>query len=208
MKISLCTSTQWSPGTQQLLSAFRQDHANKLLKQTQRLTYGSAASALRRGGGVKIFCQEGEPQQRLKTRPLQRTSNSLFEHGIYLRCPPFLPYGIQLHYTAPTQHGNRTNRIHPGKPVMSLSFPILPGSLDLPAQHFVFLYIFSWGCIQGTQVGALGQDTQFLLHRPTIPLGWKLCCKQEDCRCIHAHRVFKWEQGQAHKTLRQFHGNL
>ena len=31
--------------------------------------------------------------------------------------------------------------IRPRKSVMSLSFPTLPDSLDLPARHFVFLYV-------------------------------------------------------------------
>ena len=50
------------------LSAFHQDRADRLPKQTQRRVYGGAARAPRRGGGggggggiVKIFHWEGEP---------------------------------------------------------------------------------------------------------------------------------------------------
>ena len=54
------------------LSAFHQDRADRLPKQTQRRVYGGAARAPRRGGGgsggiVKIFHWEGEPQQELDT---------------------------------------------------------------------------------------------------------------------------------------------
>lgn len=97
--------------------------------------YGSAARALRRGGGVKIFRWEGELQQkgsRHSYTRLLRTRRFIRINGIYLRRPPFLPYGMQLQYTAPTRHGDRTNHIRPGKSVMSLSFPILPDSLELP----------------------------------------------------------------------------
>ena len=136
------------------LSAFRQDRANRLPEQTQRRVYGSAARALRRGGGggiVKIFHWEGEPQRELDTATTTTTSLRILQLIIRSTAsttsgaPPFLPYGVQL-YTAPTQHGNRTNRIRLGKPVMSLSFPTLPDSLDIPARHSVFLYIFGWGC--------------------------------------------------------------
>ena len=34
--------------------------------------------------------------------------------------------------------------------MMSLLFPILPNSLDLPARYFVFLYIFGWVYAYGT----------------------------------------------------------
>ena len=65
MKIGLCTSTRWSPGTWQLL-AFHQDRADRLPEQTQRHVYGSAARAQRRGGGIiKIYYWEGEPQREL-----------------------------------------------------------------------------------------------------------------------------------------------
>lgn len=55
----------------------------------------------------------------------------------------YIMVGIRQH----TQYGNRTNRIRPEEPIISLLFPILPGSLDLPTRHFVFLYIFSYGYI-------------------------------------------------------------
>ena len=139
------------PGRQ--LSAFYQDRANRLPEQTQRRVYGGAARAWRHGSGiVKNFHWEGEPQRELDiaTTTSLRIFNHL-NHGIYLRRPPFLPYGILLYGTyTPTRHGNRTNRTRLGKSVMSLSFPILPGSLDIPMRHSVFPYIFGWGCIQGT----------------------------------------------------------
>jgi len=43
------------PGNLAVLSAFRQDRADRLLEQTQGRAYGCAAPALRRGGGAKSF---------------------------------------------------------------------------------------------------------------------------------------------------------
>jgi hypothetical protein len=55
------------PGNLAVLSAFHQDCANRLLEQTQRRIYGGAARVQRRGGIVKIFHWEGEPQRELDT---------------------------------------------------------------------------------------------------------------------------------------------
>ena len=110
--------------------------------------YGGAARARRHGGIVKIFHWEGEPQRELDTATMSLRTFDHSNHGIYLQRPPFLPYSIRIHYMA-LLHGTateRTNRIRPGKSVMSLSFPTLPDSLDIPTQHFIFLYIFGWGC--------------------------------------------------------------
>ena len=50
------------------LSAFHQDRANRLPEQMQRRVYGGTARASRRRGGImKIFHWEGEPQQELDT---------------------------------------------------------------------------------------------------------------------------------------------
>ena len=56
------------PGNLAVISAFRQDRANRLPEQTQRRVYGGAARARRHGGGImKIFHWEGEPQRELNT---------------------------------------------------------------------------------------------------------------------------------------------
>ena len=71
------------------------------------------------------------------------------KHGIHdLRCPPFLPYGVQLQvHDTYTQHGNRTNRIRPRKPVMSLSFPTLPKQPGLTTVFRLPLHLWLGMCI-------------------------------------------------------------
>ena len=44
-----------------------------------------------------------------------------------------------------THTAQQPNRIRLGKSVMSLSFPTLLDSLDLPIWYFIFLYIFGCG---------------------------------------------------------------
>ena len=64
-------------------------------------------------------------------------------NGIYLRHPPFLPYGRQLQYST-YKNGtaiDRTNRIRPGRSVMSLLFPILPKQPGLTAVFYLPLYL-------------------------------------------------------------------
>src|SRR6266516_2021095 len=65
-----------------------------LPEQMQRRTYSSASSVLQRGGGVvKIFCWEGEPQQKFKsttTTALRMLSVIRIEQNTSLRRPPFL----------------------------------------------------------------------------------------------------------------------
>ena len=103
------------------------------------------------------------------------------KHGIYyLRRPPFLPYGVQLQYTAPTRHGNRTNRIRPGKPVMSLSFPTLPDSLDARTAFRLPLHLWLGMCIGDLGWGPRTRHLVLYYTRPAVPLGWKSCCKQAD----------------------------
>ena len=131
-----------------------------------------------------------------RSRPLiisvYRKSDS--SHGIYIRRPPppiralIQPGDRTSRVRRPTSlHGDRTNRIRPSRSVMSLSFPILPDSLDIPARHLVFLYIFG-----GMYIGDLGwgpRTRHLVLYytHPAVPLGWKSCCKQEDRRRIHIH---------------------
>ena len=66
-KIGLYTSTQWSPGTWQLLLMFHLDCVNRLPEQTQRHVYGCAAPVQRRGSSAKFFLLGGEPQQKSRT---------------------------------------------------------------------------------------------------------------------------------------------
>ena len=114
--------------------------------------YGSAARALRRGGGgggVKIFRWKGEPQQKGSghsyTR-LLRTRRFIRINGIYLRRPPFLPYGIRLQYTAPTRHGDRTNE--PYTPREVSDEPLIPHPTRQPgltARYSALLYTLGIG---------------------------------------------------------------
>ena len=64
------------------------------------------------------------------------------KYGIYyLRRTPFLPYGRQYNTMYSTYtHGNRTNRIRPGRSVMNLSFPTLPEQPRLTARYSALLY--------------------------------------------------------------------
>ena len=112
----------------------------------RRDMYGSAARAQRHGGIMKIFHWEGEPQQKLNTAiTSQRTFQLIIQTTASTSVPPpLLLYGIPLHYTA-LIYGMATklNRIRHRKPIISLSFPILPSNLDLPTRHFIFLYVFN-----------------------------------------------------------------
>ena len=119
------------------LLAFHQDRANRLPEQTQRRVYGSAARAPRRRGGgggiVKIFHWEGEPQRELDTATTT-TTTSLRTLQLIIQSTASTTSGVPpsscTAYDYSTRHlhlhGDRTNRIRPGKSVMSLSFPILP----------------------------------------------------------------------------------
>ena len=83
------------PGNLAVLLAFRQDRADRLLEQAQRRAYGSAAPALRRGGIVKIFRWEGEPQRELNTAITSlRTRLVYSNHGIHLRQRPPSSYAV------------------------------------------------------------------------------------------------------------------
>ena len=60
------------PGNLAVVLAFHRDRANRLLEQTQRRVYGCAASALRRGGGVKnSLAGRVSPSGGLRTRLLR-----------------------------------------------------------------------------------------------------------------------------------------
>jgi len=120
----------------------------------------------------RIFRWEGEPQRKLQKTRLPRLDlghqshlyieKQLESRHLYPASPlppiriPTQPDDRTSRMRRPTSHvhtateravhGDRINRIRPRRPVMSLSFPTLPDSLDLPARHFVFLYTFGWGC--------------------------------------------------------------
>ena len=133
------------------LSAFHWDRADRLPEQTQRRVYGGAARAPRRGGGgiVKIFHWEGEPQRELDTATTTATTTSLRILQLIIRstafttsgAPPFLPYGVQLQYTAPTRHGDRTNE--PYTPREVCDEPLIPHPTRQPgltARYSALLY--------------------------------------------------------------------
>ena len=140
------------PGNLAVLLAFHQDRANRLPEQTQRCVYSCAASALRCGGVAwRIFCWEGEPQQKAQKRPLRPYVKATYVCTLVYTQIITSTSGATIlpvrHLTTSAQHlhSNRTNRIRPRRSVMSLSFPILPNSLDIPMRYSVFLYIFGWG---------------------------------------------------------------
>ena len=105
-EIGLCTSTQWSPRTQQLLLMFYLDRVNRLPEQTQRRVYGCAAPAQRRGGGgVKIFRWGVSPSKSLNTA----TTSPTYTFGHLNRqasssgvLPP--SYEYYIHHTAQHLH--------------------------------------------------------------------------------------------------------
>ena len=94
---------------------------------------------------------------------------------------------------------------------MSLSFPILPDSLDIPARHLVFLYIFG-----GMYIGDLGWGprTRHQFYTTLVPLflwgGNHAASRRTIGVCTYVYGVFEWERGQAHKIKRQFNlsGNI
>ena len=86
------------PGNLAVLSAFRQDRADRLLEQMQRRAYGCAAPALRRGGGAKNFLagrvsRSGGLRTRLYTTS-SRTRLVHSSHGIHLRQRPPSSYAV------------------------------------------------------------------------------------------------------------------
>ncbi|OCL00456.1 uncharacterized protein K441DRAFT_102327 [Cenococcum geophilum 1.58] len=73
-------------------------------KQTQRRAYGCAAPALQRGGIVKIFHWEGEPQRKTQHSHyvFTYTSSTLESRHLPTAATPFL-CGITIYRTAPTR---------------------------------------------------------------------------------------------------------
>ena len=77
---------------------------------------------------------------------------------------------------------------------MSLLFPTLLNGLDLPIQYFVSLYVSKTsqavgGRIQGTQVRALGQDTQLYLSHYSFGVEIMLQAGGPQVTCIHIYRA-------------------
>ena len=88
--------------------AFHWDRANRLLEQTQRRVYGSAARVLRRGGGgVKIFHWGVSPSKKFEhsystTPRLSLHVRSFESTGNYPSGVPPPSYEYYIHRTAPT----------------------------------------------------------------------------------------------------------
>ncbi|OCK98032.1 uncharacterized protein K441DRAFT_654939 [Cenococcum geophilum 1.58] len=78
---------------------------------------------------------------------------------------------------------------------MSLSFPILPDSLDLPRG-----IPSSSTSLAGMCIGDLGwgpRKRHLVLTRPAVPLGRNHAASRRTIGvCMHVYRVFEWEQGQ------------
>ena len=82
---------------------------------------------------------------------------------------------------------------------MSLLFPTLPDGLDLPTWYFISLYILkpsqvAGGRMQGTQVRALGQDTQLHSSRYSFGVEITLQAGGPQAICIQVYRA----EGQDH----------
>ena len=111
------------PGNLAVISAFRQDRANRLPEQTQRHMYGGAAQARRHGGGiVKIFHWEGEPQREFNTATTTslRTLQLIIQitASTYSGATPFFLCGIiytvqHLHAAKPYLAGGRPESLKP-----------------------------------------------------------------------------------------------
>ena len=135
----------------------------------QRYMYNNAALMLGRGGGVKNFFLLGgwALMKKLKNGHHIYILKCDLNHGIHDWRAPLPPvrqtiqYYVQ-YYTAPTRHGNRTNHKRPRKSMISLSFPILPNSLDLP--HTVF-------CLPLYLIHPLSHQPY---HRPQTLRQWRL----------------------------------
>ena len=178
--------------------------------------YGSTARVLRRGGGVKFFRWGVSPSKKAQGTAIyifSYTSVYSNQRHLHLRRPPFLPYGRQYNTTYSTYtNGKRTNRIRPGRSIISLSFPTLPKQPGLTARYSALLYTLIHLLLEignrGPRLGPQDKVPRFISSCPAILLGWKSCYKQEDYRRIHTDKAFRWEQGQTHKTLQQSYGNL
>ena len=129
-----------------------------------------------------------ENSTQLLLRPLY-TPIDYLKHGIYyLRCPPFLLYGVQLQYTAPTPIW-RLNE--PYTPQEVYNEPLIPHSTRQPgytcAAFRLPLHLRLGMCIGDLGWGPRTRHLVLYYTRPAVPLGWKSCCKQEDRRRIHTH---------------------
>ena len=93
---------------------------------------------------------------------------------------------------------------------MSLSFPTLPDGLDLPIQYFVSLYVLkpsqvAGGRMQGTQVRALGQDTQLHSSRCSFGVEIMLQVGGPQATCMHVQYIGR--KGRTTSIFRyQFYG--
>ena len=76
---------------------------------------------------------------------------------------------------------------------MSLSFPTLPEQPGLTVRYSALLYTLIHLLLEignrGPGLGPQDKVPRFISLRPAIPLGWKLCCKQEDRRRIHTQGI-------------------
>jgi hypothetical protein len=153
---------------------------------------------------VKNFRWEGELQQKGSghsyTR-LLRARRFIRINGIYLRRPPFLPYGIRLQYTAPTRHGDRTNE--PYTPREVSDEPLIPHPTRQPgltARYSALLYTLGIGDLGW---GPRIRHLDLFLHVPLFLWGGNHAASRRTAG-VYTHRAFKWEQGQdngIHKVI-------
>ena len=139
--------------------------------------YGGAARAPQRGGIVKIFYWEGEPQRELDTatttslRILQLIIRSTASTTSGAPLPPVRR--VAVHGTAPIRHGDRTNE--PYTPREAYNEPLIPHSTRQPrhTRAAFRLPLYLW---LGIYIGDLGWGprTRHLViyyTRSAIPLG-------------------------------------
>src|SRR5436853_3843964 len=94
---------------------------------------------------------------------------------------------------------------------MSLLFPTLPEQPGLTARYSALLYTLIHLLLEvgsrGPGLGPQDKAPRFISHVPLFLWGGNHAASRRTAG-VYTHRAFKWEQGQAHKTLRQPHGNL
>ena len=111
--------------------AFHWDRANRLLEQTQRRVYGSAARVLRRGGGgIKIFRWGVSPSKKAQGTAIHVFSyTSVYSNQRHLLLPPaspLPPVRQTIQYYVQHLHERQTNE--PYTPWEICDEPLIPHS--------------------------------------------------------------------------------
>ena len=133
------------------------------------------------------------------------------KYGIYyLRRTPFLLYGRQYNTTYSTYiNGNRTNRIRPGRSVISLSFPTLPEQPGLTVRYSALLYTLIHLLLEignrGPGLGPQDKAPRFISHVPLFFWGGNHAASRRTAG-VYTHTGHL--NGSKGRHTRQFYGNL